>query len=147
MPLNLGVWKKSSRSNGNGGNNCVETLLFVKADKSGAAGACVEVAKVDEAACMGDCAYPGAKPGDVIVRDSKQNGTEKQPYIIFTEQEWKDYLQTLRMGYGAIFDGEDTFVIFKNETLLKYTWAEWDAFMDGVNKNEFDYPGHLHTDA
>jgi hypothetical protein len=148
------MWTKASRSNGNGGNNCVEALHFNKAKKSCAAGHCVEVgfnstdgikdcAGKHSSGCPCDMPTMNGKkihlePGDVVVRDSKQNGQEDQPYIIFTSHEWTHYLHTLKMGYGAIFNGVDTYVIHKDIKMLTYTPAEWDAFMDGVWKGEFD---------
>jgi hypothetical protein len=112
----------------------------------------VETAQIgtndDALNCLCGCDQPlmngqpikGAKPGDVVVRDSKQNGTTDQPYLVFTPEEWSAYIRTLMMGYGAIHNGQGLFVIAKEGKTLVYTTDEWDAFMDGVRKQEFAYP-------
>jgi len=79
-------WKKSSRSNGNGGNNCVEvySISWNKSSRSNPSGNCVEVAK---------------GTNEILVRDTKDKG---------------------------------------NGPVLKFTKAEWQAFLEGVNLGEFD---------
>lgn len=94
--------------------------------------------------------------------DSKQNhlGPE-QPSIKFTLDGWRDVLEKLRDGYlglgisttlvgvPVIFEetivertGPNEFVWRSrddsNPTLLKFTLAEHDAFLMGVNDDEFD---------
>lgn len=64
----MSQWRKSSFSNGTGGNNCVE-VTFEKDEPTGAEG--------------------------VLIRDSKdRNG----PMLIFTPAEWSAFLAGVRAG-------------------------------------------------
>lgn len=106
------VWVKADASNGNGGNNCVE---------------------VARNGCLHD--------SKVFVRDSKEGHLEdaKRTVLAFTQDEWRKYILSLKLGYGAIY-ADDCFVIHKDTKYLTFTLAEWEAFMDGVWKGEFDLP-------
>jgi len=72
-------WRKSTYSNGNGGNNCVE-VKFKKSSYSGPNGNCVEVAGVEDS---------------VIVRDSKDR---EGPALTFTVDEWKAFMSGAKDG-------------------------------------------------
>lgn len=220
MAMKSNIWIKATRSNGNGGNNCVETLQFFKATKSNPSGNCVEAAffkagksgpncdncvevsfaaadkSTPSGACVevgfeassksgpaGHCVEVGtaestsngedvnwARPGDcgcgapvmngkkivmnegdVVIRDSKQNGAENQKVIVMSKDAWQEYLRGLKLGFGAIYVNRANSVLphddnpwkivgqYEGKTVvLEYNDAEWDAFMDGVHKGEFD---------
>lgn len=77
------MWKKSNRSNGNGGNNCVEVFAdWHKSARSNPSGNCVEVSEGSE--------Y-------VLVRDTKDKGNG--PVLKFTRDEWTAFI-------GGAKDGE-----------------------------------------
>jgi len=76
-------WKKSSRSNGNGGNNCVEVGVWNKSTRSNPSGNCVEATMTET--------------DEVLVRDTKQNGNG--PILAFTRDEWIAFV-------GGVKDGE-----------------------------------------
>lgn len=103
-------WRKAEASNGNGGNNCVE----------------VNVARL-------------MLEKTVLVRDSKEVHLEdgKRTILEYRPAEWNEYLRTLKLGYGGIY-AQDLFVIHKDTKLLTFSLSEWEAFMDGVLKGEFD---------
>jgi hypothetical protein len=160
------MWKKAAKSNGNGGNNCVE-VACVPATKSGAAGHCVEVgfAKAEESASVANCVevstalLPGvckcdsivvngsvitaAKHGDVLVRDSKDKGAG--PIIVFKPKQWEELISDVRrLGMNWVLrserDGAPVYAISdpnNADVELLYTESEWDAFVDGVRKGEF----------
>jgi hypothetical protein len=81
LDLSHAMWRKSSRSGGNG--NCVEVAqaAWRKSTRSGGNGACVEVAQFDLA---------------VAVRDSKD---PDGPVLVFTPDEWRAFV-------GGAKDGE-----------------------------------------
>ncbi len=74
-------WKKSSKSNGSGGSNCVEVKSSMCADN-----ACVAVTK------------PCDMNERVLVRDSKQNDQSDQPVLSFTREEWKAFVEGVKLG-------------------------------------------------
>lgn len=74
-------WRKSSKSN-NGGQ-CVEVGVWKTSTLSGPhEDMCVEVAGVED--------------GDVLVRDTKDNGNG--PVLRFTPKEWDAFLDGVRLG-------------------------------------------------
>lgn len=77
------MWRKSSRSNGNGGNNCVEVdANWHKSTRSNPSGNCVEVSDTDS---------------EVIrVRDTKDKGTG--PILSFTPAEWIAFIEGVKAG-------------------------------------------------
>lgn len=75
-------WKKSSRSNGNGGNNCVEVGVWSKSTRSNPSGNCVEVS--------------GTEMDEVLVRDTK--ALEKGPTLKFTRDEWIAFIEGAKLG-------------------------------------------------
>ena len=75
-------WKKASKSNGNGGNNCVEVFgEWAKSTRSNPSGNCVEVAKSFD---------------EVKVRDTKDNGDG--PILTFTRAEWLAFIDGAKDG-------------------------------------------------
>lgn len=80
LDLSRAVWRKSSRSGGNG--NCVEVAQAVwrKSTRSAGNGSCVEVATVEDA---------------VAVRDSKDPAG---PVLAVTPAAWATFLHATRQG-------------------------------------------------
>jgi hypothetical protein len=163
----IALWKKSSRSNGNGGNNCVE-VACLPATASGSAGYCVEVghAKAEKSAAVSQCAevsradehedgcmcdtvrvngvlVPGARSGDVLLRDSKDKGDG--PVFVYTSKQWVEFCAEVKrqsMGWPirTVVGGEEFYVVIDPVDLsrkLLFTVNEWAAFVDGVFKGEF----------
>ena len=84
IDLSRAIWRKSSHSNGNGGN-CVEVtgLAWRKSSHSnGSGGNCVEAAT--------------SLPGVVAVRDSKN---PSGPSLIVTPAAWQTFLTGVRAGH------------------------------------------------
>jgi hypothetical protein len=192
-------WRKSKKSNGNGGNNCVEACVvsFYTATKSNPSGNCVEVAltAATKSGAAGHCVQvgfataaksgpnsdncvevsfagngvsvsenndaeasttctcnqirtqdgmpvSGAVVGDVLVRDSKHKG--KGPILVFKPDQWRAFLAKVkveRMNWPQTMQGNYMVESPDSDlTILLYTKAEWDAFLDGVDKGEFDLP-------
>jgi hypothetical protein len=79
MDLSSAVWRKSSRSGGNGGN-CVEVAaIWRKSSRSSENGGnCVEVARL---------------PQVVAVRDSKNTGG---PALLLTPEAWRRFTTQLK---------------------------------------------------
>jgi hypothetical protein len=129
---------KAAASNPSG--NCVE-VGHAKADKSAAAGHCVEpgVARDKHTGCTPDtCTTPGINDGDVVVRDSKLG--DASPLAVFTPEQWAAFVVGVIAGQEQR-DGDDYLITDPRGTgiVLRYTAAEWDAFMDGCANHEFDY--------
>lgn len=112
--MKYGVWIKARRSNGNGGNNCVE----VKFHEHG---------------------------GRVDVRDSKDR--VHGAVLSTTADDWRIFITEVKTDKVAPASGrfqvsraglywrfED---LFTTEKLL-FTPSEWEAFVDGAKKGEFD---------
>jgi hypothetical protein len=78
--LSRSVWRKSSRSGGNGGN-CVEVAAWRKSSHSGGNG--------------GQCIEVGATERTVAVRDSKN---PHGPKLIFTPPMWQQLTTSLKAG-------------------------------------------------
>lgn len=110
--------------------NCVE-CKFVTASISGGVnsdGTCVEVA---------------ANMDHVHIRDSKERDKADRTVLTYTHPEWKEYVEGLKRGHGAIQDSDTDPAnpwIMRDSTgrVCRYNNGEWDAFMDGVWKGEFD---------
>ncbi len=156
------AFTKAKMSNPSG--NCVE-VGFTSASASGAAGHCVQVAHakasatVPNGACVEPgqavadpehtdctpetCRTPGISVGDIVVRDSKNNG-EGCPVVVFRAEEWAVLVKRVVARDDADhFDaapGTPWFITDpRTDVVLRYTDAEWDAFRDGCDKGEFDY--------
>ena len=81
-------WKKSSYSNGNGGNNCVEVDgAWHKSSYSNPSGNCVEITNESSV---------------IRVRDTKDNGTG--PILNFTRDEWTAFINGVKDGEFDISD-------------------------------------------
>lgn len=74
------AWRKSSRSNGSGGNNCVEVGAWRKSSRSNGNGgnACVEVGSVVD---------------QIAVRDTKHHASG---ILAVPTTEWAAFLDTLK---------------------------------------------------
>jgi hypothetical protein len=122
-------WNKSTRSNGNGGNNCVQAF-WKKSSYSNPSGNCLE-AKTE-----GDL---------VLVRDTKLG--EQSPVFSVPEDDWQVFVAEIkgRVVFPAsrwIYtsdpgEGMRLHTAKSSDTLL-FTVAEWDAFLDGARAGEFD---------
>ena len=49
-----------------------------------------------------NCVEVGRSGEDILVRDSKQNGTDAQPCLSFTPDEWRAFIAGVKAGE---FDG------------------------------------------
>lgn len=80
--LDRAVWRKSSRSGGNGGD-CVEVAAMWRksSHSTGSGGDCVEVAH--------------HRPGTVAVRDSKDRGG---PQFAVSDRAWSRFVQGIKHG-------------------------------------------------
>lgn len=135
------TWKKSSRSNGNGGNNCVE-VFWKKSTWSNPSGNCVEVRR---------------DPSNDLVwlRDTKLG--KNSPVLMFPEQVWIGFTRALKTENALPFgypintrpawdaEGRETghvevrdYRLNGGSPILTFTKDEWTAFVEGVKDNEFD---------
>lgn len=115
----------ASKSNGNGGNNCVEPGLAVPNDHT--------------PTCTPEtCTTPGIEPGDVVVRDSKLG--DSSPLLIFSARQWKAYVGVV-IEAGMELEGSDFILRSPHNPgiTLRFTPDEADAFRDGCIKGEFNY--------
>lgn len=90
MDLSHVTWRKSSRSNANGGQ-CVEVGVWHKSSLSGNGSNCVEVA-------LADSPQLGTDPEVdrlFLVRDSKD---PDGPVLAFSPAEWDAFLITIKNG-------------------------------------------------
>jgi hypothetical protein len=84
---------------------------WIKAQRSYAGGACVEVAWTHAAACAsGDCVQVAPCEGGVMVRDSKDPGG---PVLSFTALEWTTFRDAVKAGEfddlgGVTYEPEET---------------------------------------
>jgi hypothetical protein len=92
VDLSQVVWRKSSRSNANGGQ-CVEVGVWRKSSRSGNGQNCVEVAAVDEAPTM--AGHKADSERLFLVRDSKDPGG---PVLAFTPSEWDAFVGGVKNG-------------------------------------------------
>lgn len=103
------------------------TNVWKKSTKSGAAGHCVEVRAVGS---------------DVQIRDSKAG--EQGPVITVTDKQWEEFILQVPQGFSgplqATSIGDHVISLHGSGVELTFTGAEWDAFVDGVRRGEFDLP-------
>ena len=71
-------WRKSSHS-GNGGEGCVEVGTWRKSSHSGNGG--------------GNCVEAGSTPGQVLIRDTKDNG--QGPVLRVSAETWRAFTKTI----------------------------------------------------
>lgn len=139
------AFTKAEESNPSG--NCVE-VAHAKPTASVPNGACVEPGQATAAAHEGGCtpetcSTPGITPGDIVVRDSKDNG-EGCPVAVFTADEWREIVARVAAGddtahHGSTHDRPWVIIDPRTQVVLGFTQAEWDAFRDGCGKGEFTY--------
>jgi hypothetical protein len=107
------------------------TSTWKKSSRSGAAGHCVEVRTHGR--------------GEVQVRDTKLG--DKSPWLIFSESDWKSFLDEIRAGIRCPHGGQITMwlgtdgmdmVDSGRGAQLSFTNAEWNAFVAGVLDGDFD---------
>ena len=105
--------------------------------------------------CVEVCLHAGL----VSIRDSKNRGPRRtldrsrQPILTVTAREWADFLHNLTdgaidSGRGPLTidhgpNGTDMRAAGQNPT-LKFTPAEWHAYLEGVHAHEFDHPSSNH---
>jgi len=150
--MQINTWKKSSRSNGNGGNNCVE-VYWKKSSRSNPSGNCVSVRwqKSSRSGANSDnCVEVRTEDERILVRDTKLG--EASPILSFSTSDWQGFLLDVTAGYDwPAFEaiktapgGEhyiqmwDNTNGFRGQTVLSFTEAEWIAFSEGVKLGEFD---------
>jgi hypothetical protein len=92
MDLSQVIWRKSSRSNANGGQ-CVEVGVWRKSSLSGNGSDCVEVA-LAETPQVGAETTPDAELL-VLVRDSKD---PEGPVLAFAPAEWDTFIAGIKRG-------------------------------------------------
>jgi Domain of unknown function (DUF397) len=101
----------------------LSNAAWLTSSKSGNNGGCVEVAHI---------------AGHVAVRDSKDRTL---PALIYTATQWNRLLHDVRAGVDMqIRDGMVCLTALPNTHVLAYTPFEWECFIDGVAKGEFDQP-------
>jgi hypothetical protein len=160
------TWLKASKCQLPNRPDCVE-LMFVKAEKSNPSGNCVEVGHVRKASksaadigCVEvttgaaqcedpNCNAKGINDGDVLVRDSKENGDPNQPVFIYTAQNFDALKREVKkegMNWPRNADGDYVLTdpAFTGKE-LHFNATEWDAFIDGINKGEFTYEPNVTT--
>ncbi|WP_449063308.1 DUF397 domain-containing protein [Planomonospora algeriensis] len=86
------VWRKSSRSNANGGQ-CVEVGVWRKSSRSGGGSNCVEVTVVDETPAV--AGHKADAERLFLVRDSKD---PDGPVLAFTPSEWDAFVDGVKNG-------------------------------------------------
>lgn len=124
------VWKKSSRSNGNGGNNCVQAR-WTKSTRSNPSGNCV-MTKTDGR--------------EIQVRDSKLG--DASPILSFSFEDWGSFIAEIKRGITCPVAGPFEVwlaatgfdIVEKDGAVLNFTNDEWNAFVGGVQDGEFDLP-------
>lgn len=126
--------------------NCVE-VGFATPETSVNNGTCVEVgtAPTPAAGCGCNDVYvngvriPNAKDGDVLLRDTKDNGTG--PIFVYAPTQWDTFLTEV-LAAGMDWErNNDGFYVVDNPDGSPVTQlfddGEWDAFLDGVRNGEF----------
>lgn len=128
-----------------GTSTCVE-IGFHNAEACNA-GSCVEVGFKSANICgHANCVEVGTTRINVLMRDSKQNGMG--PILTFTPQQWTEFsAEVLRQATDWTFTEErDGLIHYIVQSLqdpavrLYFTKDEWEAFIDGLSKGEFDLP-------
>lgn len=133
-------WVKSSFCAQGG---CVEAK-YVRASSCGA-GSCVEVSY---SSCgNGDCVEVARDGDQVLVRDSKLG--DDSPVLRYSLSRWVSFLAAIVGGElpHSAFEQPDGsvdlargFASAGDMVRLGFTREEWDAFVEGVEKGEFDLP-------
>lgn len=100
---------------------------------------CVEVGFTgdDDVITINGDPVSNVKPGDVLVRDSKHPET----VISYTPEQWVMFLDRVRhynMDWPYVVDGDYLLPNPEDTKVLRFTRDEWEAFHDGVTRNEFE---------
>lgn len=95
MDLSHVIWRKSSRSNANGGQ-CVEVGVWRKSSLSGNGQNCVEVTLADDVQAEAEAGVDSERL--FVVRDSKD---PKGTVLAFSPSEWAAFLSGVK---GSDFD-------------------------------------------
>lgn len=139
--IKIGSFIKSSLSTGSNGG-CLEAGTFARSSFCSTDG-CLEAGTfVKSSLSQGTSNSLEAQLRDgngeqvVAVRDSKD--TSLRP-VFYTLPEWQRFLESVRAGMFPVQDWQEEYPVGH----LTFTKFEWECFIGGVEKGDFDLPPEL----